>query len=199
MSPRSVDRDAKRLQILRGAIDVFARSGVDSARMADVAQAAGMGKGTLYEYFRSKDEIFVAAFEHFQEQLDRAIGKKLIGCLTPEDKLRGMVTATFGLFQSEQSFVQIMLEFWAEGIRTRHELVDLRPMYERYRAYIASFLKEGIERGAFRPVDAGTQASLIIGALDGLALQWFVDRESVCLDRAASEFCDTVLRGLAAD
>lgn len=198
MAPRSVDRDAKKLQILQAAIDVFAQHGVDSARMADVAAAAGVGKGTLYEYFRSKDEIFVAAFELFQDHLDGAIGRQLIGCLTPEDKLRGMVTASFELFQSEASFVQIMLGFWAEGIRSKHEMVDLKPMYAKYRAYIGSFIEEGVQSGAFRAVDPPTQASLIIGALDGIALQWFVDRDAIALDRAAAEFCETVLRGIAA-
>ena len=59
MTPRIVDREAKRKQILGAAMTVFARKGINDFRMIEIAEAANMGKGTLYEYFPSKDELII--------------------------------------------------------------------------------------------------------------------------------------------
>ena len=199
MSPKIVDREAKRKQITQAAMSVFARLGIDNAKMTDIASAAGIGKGTIYEYFRSKDEVFAAAFELFQEEMDAEIGRRIWGVADPEEKLRVLVgTFVDIILKHHTDFVEIMLEFWAEGIRRGHEVLDMKSMYEKYRQYIAAFLEEGVEKGAFRPLDAALVASTILGALDGLMLQWFLDREVFDLDRAGEELTRIVLEGIEA-
>ena len=197
MSPKIVDREAKRKQITQAAMSVFARLGIDNAKMTDIASAAGIGKGTIYEYFRSKDEVFAAAFELFQEEMDAEIGRRIWGVADPEEKLRVLVgTFVDIILKHHTDFVEIMLEFWAEGIRRGHEVLDMKSMYEKYRQYIAAFLEEGVEKGAFRPLDAALVASTILGALDGLMLQWFLDREVFDLDRAGEELTRVILKGI---
>lgn len=197
MSPKIVDREAKKKQIAQAAMSVFARLGIDNAKMADIATAAGIGKGTIYEYFRSKDEVFAAAFELFQEEMDAEIGRRIWGVADPEEKLRVLVgTFVDIILKHHTDFVEIMLEFWAEGIRRGHEVLDMKSMYEKYRQYIAAFLEEGVEKGAFRPLDAALVASTILGALDGLMLQWFLDREVFDLDRAGEELTRVILKGI---
>ena len=58
MAPKIVDKEAKKTQIIIAATQVFSKLGVAKTKMIDIAQAAGIGKGTIYEYFRSKEEIF---------------------------------------------------------------------------------------------------------------------------------------------
>ena len=67
MSPKIIDKEAKKAEILQAAMQVFSRKGVAKTRMADIAVAAGIGKGTIYEYFRSKEEIFAAAFQQVNQ------------------------------------------------------------------------------------------------------------------------------------
>jgi AcrR family transcriptional regulator len=62
MAPNRVDKAERRRHITHAALQVFTSRGFKAAKMAEVAQAAGMGKGTLYEYFRSKDDLFLAVF-----------------------------------------------------------------------------------------------------------------------------------------
>ena len=66
---RIVDRDAKRGQIIEAAAGVFARKGFEAALMGDVAAAAGISKGSLYDYFDSKERLFFAVFEWSQRQV----------------------------------------------------------------------------------------------------------------------------------
>ena len=177
---------------------VFARTGVHQAKMADIAAEAGIGKGTIYEYFRSKDEIFAAAFSLFQQQIDAESERRLQVLQEPADKLRAMVEAFISMMTHDDSVIEIMLEFWAEGIRQRHEALDLRPMYRKYRAYLAACVEEGIESGVFRSVDSGLVASHLLAALDGFALQWFVDRQCFSLEQAGQQLLETVLSGIEA-
>ena len=62
MSPKIVDVEEKKKGIIQAAIGIIARRGLAQTKMEDIAQAAEIGKGTLYEYFKSKDEIFQGAF-----------------------------------------------------------------------------------------------------------------------------------------
>ena len=71
--PKIVDKEAKKLAILHAAMHVFARQGVVKTKMIDIARYAGIGKGTIYEYFRSKEEIFNSAFQYFFEDVEQAL------------------------------------------------------------------------------------------------------------------------------
>ncbi|MFQ5541718.1 MAG: TetR/AcrR family transcriptional regulator, partial [Candidatus Binatia bacterium] len=62
--PIIVDKDRKRREILQAAMQVFAREGYHRARIEAVAEEAGIGKGTVYEYFKSKTDLFLALHEH---------------------------------------------------------------------------------------------------------------------------------------
>jgi AcrR family transcriptional regulator len=65
MAPIVVDKAKKKTDILNAAIEVFATKGVANAKMNDIAIAANIGKGTIYEYFSSKEDIFSTAFHVF--------------------------------------------------------------------------------------------------------------------------------------
>ena len=75
--PKIVDKQEKRKSILETAIRLFAKQGVKNTRIADIAEAARIGKGTVYGYFQSKDEIFAATFEFFIKRIEEAIGRRL--------------------------------------------------------------------------------------------------------------------------
>ena len=73
MSPKLVDKEEKKKAVLAAARTVFAKKGLASAKIEDVALEAGIGKGTVYEYFKSKDDIFFALFEEMKRELHRRI------------------------------------------------------------------------------------------------------------------------------
>ena len=71
MSPKIVDKELKKMEILHAAIKVFASKGIPNTKMIDIAREAGIGKGTIYEYFRSKKEIIQETFQAFLQELDQ--------------------------------------------------------------------------------------------------------------------------------
>ena len=65
MAPIIVDKELKKQDILVAALKVFARQGIAKTKMIDIAIEAGIGKGTIYEYFRSKEEVIRESFQAF--------------------------------------------------------------------------------------------------------------------------------------
>ena len=148
--PRVVDKTEKKQHIIRAALETFAKKGINNTKMVDIAAAAGIGKGTIYDYFRSKDAIFLEAFNHFNEEMKGEIGKRMFLLTDPKEKLITFIETSFEMWQQFSDFAEIMFDFWAEGIRGRHEHIDLKKIYNDYGAYLAAILNEGVPNGIFR-------------------------------------------------
>ena len=199
--PKIIDKDAKKLDILHAAAKVFAQKGVVNTKMVDIAAEAGIGKGTIYEYYRSKEEIFGDSFrlifDHMESQLADAIGKTD----DPVSKLRKLIQVTLKEFlEHSGDLAGIMLDFWAEGVRTKNDdimnVINLEQIYSEYRIMIADILHDGINKSVFREVDANSLAAIIIGSLDGIMLQWIINKNLVDLDKICEVIIETLLIGI---
>jgi AcrR family transcriptional regulator len=199
--PRIVDKAAKRHDILAAAMKVFAQQGMESTKMTDIAQAAGIGKGTIYEYFRSKEEIFKAAFNHIFSSMAAETEEVLSAPIGTEEKLRRVIRFVIDdLIKEHAEIVGIMMDVWAEGVRKRggreNQLIELRQMYVEFRKMLGAILAEGIENGALRPMDIQQTASLMIGALDGIMLQYIMAPDDIDINKIEDIFIQCFVEGL---
>ena len=202
--PKIVDKDAKKNDIIQAALTVFAKKGVANAKMADIAKAAGIGKGTIYEYFRDKNEIFFESFNHFIEMIDMTMGRRLYRLTDPVDKLKAFFEGWGEIIDASGSdYIEIMLEFWAEGIRHNHDIaaaagpINLKQLYEDFRGMIQGILEEGIRQGKFREMNTTLTAAMLIGTLDGLMLQWILDKTIFSIGEVWNHLLDEFLNGIA--
>ena len=200
---RIVDKQAKKLEILKAAIEVFAKIGVTNTKMADIAESAGIGKGTIYEYFRSKEDIFAEAYRLVYEESEAKVRLVIESDLDPEAKLRELMTVTTRAFLGENGeFARIIMDFWSEGVRNRNdrtaEIIDLKQTYADYRVMIASILEEGVHNGVFRVANPAMTASVLIGAMDGVILQWILDPKVFDPEVAVGVLLDSYLSGIKA-
>jgi len=166
--------------------------------MIEVARAAGIGKGTIYEYFRSKEELFEFAVNRFFEFLNAELHRELAKTDDPSRQLEILVRTTFDSLRKSGPEMHLMLEIWAEGVRAGVEYFDLGAMYAGYRELIAGILVDGMRKGQFREVEPVSIAATIIGALDGLLLQWILMEDALDLDRTPDEFVGLIMHGLSA-
>jgi AcrR family transcriptional regulator len=197
--PKIVDKDKKKVQILEAAIKVFAKKGMSKTTILDIATTADIGKGTVYEYFKSKDEVFSASFMYFMDKVETIISKRLYRIHDPLEKLAAVFTTWADILDSEyMEYLEIVLDFWAEGIRNKDKFVTVNLMdyYLEYRKTIESLLGECIASHKIKPVDTQVVASSIIGALDGLMLQWIIDRNVFDMRKAVTTFGRIVIDGL---
>lgn len=199
MSPKIVDKEEKKASIVHAAVRVFARRGVANTKMVQIAEAAGIGKGTIYEYFSSKEELLVAAFHVFIEEAGRSIENKIIKTSDPVDQLHAYFEGWIHLLDSEfLQFADIMLDMWAQGLRLKNsdETFHLSEMYRQYRIQIIAILDEGIRQGRFKPVNTTITSSVIIGTLDGLLIQWIMDKNLYQLKEAINQLSEIIIQGL---
>lgn len=201
MSPKIVDKEAKKAEILQAAMQVFSQRGVAKTKMADIAVAAGIGKGTIYEYFRSKEEIFAAAFQQVNQRSGELIQQALASTDDPVEQLRLLIDVSRQTFIEESAdFAGIMMDFWAEGIRNKDEkilaIINLEQIYDEYRSLISGILETGIQKGVFRPVDTASLAAILIAALDGVMLQWIMTPELIDMKRITDVLIDSLMNGI---
>ncbi|MBW8057274.1 MAG: TetR/AcrR family transcriptional regulator [candidate division NC10 bacterium] len=197
--PIIVDKDRKRRDILQAAMRVFARDGYHRAKMEAVAEEAGIGKGTVYEYFKSKTDLFLVLHDHMLAELKDFYMKELAGIQQPAAILERFIAVAFQTFRVWEPFFLVFFDFWAEGGRGEQQALlqtRLREAYAVARADVAAIIAAGVKDGSFRCDNPSLTAASILATLDGLVLQWLCDRDAFDLDAMRETLTQGILRGL---
>lgn len=197
--PIIVDKDRKRRDILQAAMRVFARDGYHRAKMEAVAEEAGIGKGTVYEYFKSKTDLFLVLYDHMLAELKDFYMKELAGIQQPAAILERFIAVAFQTFRVWEPFFLVFFDFWAEGGRGEQQALlqtRLREAYAVARADVAAIIAAGVKDGSFRCDNPLLTAASILATLDGLVLQWLCDRDAFDLDAMRETLTQGILRGL---
>jgi len=176
---RIVDKEAKRLNILEAAARRFAHSGYEATSMDGLATAAGVSKGSLYDYFQNKEDLFYGLFEWFQQLLLQASLDRVQEGTTARERISGFAEASIGAFLEHSELYPVSLEVWAAAAKTgtRERFSQaMRDLYVAYRAEITQLIADGQAAGEIKAdIDAAAIAGMLIGAVDGLMLQHWLD------------------------
>lgn len=194
-----VDRKEKREKILEAAISVFAKKGTAKTKAADIAESAQIGKGTIYEYFESKDELIAAAFNYVMEKAENIVASRISSLEDPWEKFTAYLRIWKEIIQGEfKDYMEIMLDFWAEGIRAKKEIspFSLEKIYDENRTALKIILDECVAQDKIHPVNTLFVSSIILGALDGLMIQWIIQPGILDIDESLTELEHLILRGL---
>ena len=190
-------RTDKRDAILRAATDTFAARGFFNAQVADVARAAGVAAGTVYLYFRGKDDLLVSIFERTMTDAI-AEGRETVGKLTdPVDRLREIARLHLGRLGRDRSLAivfQIELR-QSTKFMERFSSTQLR----EYLGIIRDVIAEGQTRGVFRRgVNPTFAAKVFFGALDEMATNWILSRRKYALAGETDAIVDLFVGGVGA-
>jgi TetR/AcrR family fatty acid metabolism transcriptional regulator len=182
--------------ILRAAIKVFAGSGFFNSKVADVAREAGVADGTVYLYFKNKDDILASIFNHYMDDALAAGRASLAEIHDPIEKLRRIVRAHLeGLgrdrnlaivFQVElRSSTKFMEQFSATKVTEYLELIQ-------------EVIEEGQRLGVFRSnQNTKIVAKVLFGALDEMATNWVLSHKRYSLASTAEPVLDVFLNGIS--
>ena len=204
MAAKVVDKKEKKDLIIEAAMKVFVQKGFAKTTINDIAGAAGIGKGTVYEYFSNKAEIVQSAFDFFMRAMELDFQEVLISEMPAAKKMELILTGFANFLDSGKStLVELMFDFWAEGIRTQHDkgtlLIQMNGFYHAYRGIFADIIIEGMQEGSFRKdINPHSMGSFIVGALDGVMVQWLLDKEGFDYKGVVKSTTDVLLKGLAA-
>lgn len=183
-------------QILEAAMTLFARDGFDKARMDDIAEAAGLSKGTLYLYFDNKDALIAAILrQFFDAELTSAQEIFALDIPIPE-RLLALTQHLAAEVTEMSALLSIGFEFYAVAARQKSVRDFLQDYFRRYTHVIAALLQQGIARGEIRDTDPQMAALTVIALLEGLNLLYVVDADAASWAQHAENAIRLLLEGL---
>jgi AcrR family transcriptional regulator len=188
----------RRGQIISAARQVFSSKGYDGATVEEIAETAGVSKGLIYNYFRSKEDILLATAEALMSRFEEHMERMSTAEATASDKILAAQHMHTGEMIKEWDFVQIMLEFWSESVRRPEIARPYAQMFRHARTYLETTIENGIASGEFRPVAAKEVASLMIAMADGLTIQRMLDARAFNWQNVSRAMDDLLFNGLLA-
>ena len=191
--PKVVDPAIQREDIRSAARSVFARRGVRGTGLAHVAEAAGMARSSLYHYYPDKDSLLADLLQEMLEQERLLFRSQLRAEGTPIQRLEGLARACAAALPEWVDFGRLIMDLRLEDAKR------LRNFFRELRRETAAVIAEGQADGSIATTpDAEVLASIWIGVIDGLLLQYFVDSRALPTQEPLAEALATITRRLVA-
>lgn len=191
--PKIVDAELQRDAIRGAARRVFARRGVRGTGLAHVAKAAGMGRSSLYHYYPDKTSLLADMAQELLREEQQLFRSCLHAEGSPIERLQGLARACAGLFPEWAAFGRMTVDLRLE------KMTKLRGFFRSIRKEMANVIAAGQADGSIaRDCEASVLASVLIGAIDGLLLQYFIDPKALPSPEHLSEALATLTHKMVA-
>ena len=186
----------KRERILDAAERVFARRGFYNARVADIARDAGVADGTIYLYFKSKDDLLISLFEERMERLNELLREAIDTGRDSGDRIQRFLSSYAALAQENPNVAEVLTIELRQSSKFMKEYAN--PRFGDFLRMLAGIVEEGQRAGELDDnVAPQTAARALFGAIDELVLAWVLGgREKFDIVRAADQLGAMTLRGL---
>jgi len=194
-TPRPVPIGDKREAILKAATQVFARNGFFQSQVADVARAAGVAAGTVYLYFRSKDDLLVSLFERTMREAIAEGRAALEGIGDPHERLMRIATLHLERLGRDRDLAVVFQVELRQSTKfmERFSATQLRDYLGLIRETLAAGQASGQFRADLNPTIA---AKVFFGALDEMATNWILSRRRYSLAAEAEAIVDLFVNGV---
>lgn len=196
MSPRADVSEERKNQIIDAAIKVFNKLGFHNARMDDIVDESGLSKGTLYWYFKSKDEIIINVLEKvFLRELDEL---KRLGELDQPvpDLLFQYIDITVKDFKSFEPMIPLLFEFIAFASRSKITRKLLSKYYDIFMETLTPIIERGIMEGTIIETDPNNIAKALGALIEGTILLKYYSPDTIDLGKQMQENSRLLIEGV---
>lgn len=185
-------------RIVHAAIKVFSQKGFFHAKVADVAKAADVADGTIYLYFKNKDDLLISIFEHSMDYFIQQATAELEGVVDPEERLKKFVMLHLQLVKKNPNLAQVLQVELRSSSKFMQEYQPQK--FFDYLDLLRGIIVAGQEKGVFnRAINADFVKRAIFGAVDELALEWVLTKKKRYeVEDAANHLLDLLLKGIRA-
>lgn len=166
----------KRERILTAAERIFARRGFFAAKVSDVAKEAGVADGTIYLYFKSKDDLLISLFERRMQQVNDTLRAAVAGIPSPREQLRAFIKTYLQLVNDEPAAAEVLTIELRQSSKFMKEYEN--PQFADFLRLLGGIIAAAQERGELSStIPAHVAARMIFGVLDELALAWVLAKQ----------------------
>ncbi len=187
-----------RKEILQAAEKVFAAKGFFQATMSEIAEAAEFGTGTLYKFFKSKEELYFTLIDEKVEEINVPVKGELLKKAPAIERIRNILRLQLDFIERNRDFFRI---YASEGSRFEWTVMDScgKQIHEKMVAYIhllAQVIKQGIKEGEFKPLDPVDMAHAFEGIVHSFIFEWLISPQSYPLISKMDTVLEIFLRGV---
>jgi AcrR family transcriptional regulator len=195
--PKKIDRKEKAEAIGLAAMRVFRKLGYHQTRMADIADAAGVGKGTLYEYFRSKGAILSYELDRYFSVFKSGSFQVLAQATSPGEKLLALTDFALAHTSEWEDYCAVYIDCLGAPSESQDGLLSMSDIYGEMREQIKLLVEQGQDSGEIkRDHDVGATAELLLSMYDGLVLNAVLEEHSFDKEALRREAIRFVAYGL---
>ena len=196
--PRIVDRDKKRSEIAQKAIEVLVKRGFQATTIQEIADAAGLGKGTVYHYFKTKEEILSVVSEEIFHEMERSFGAALLRIDKPMEKLSALIEEALHVTEDVEHLFIVYTELWLMNIRGdkyNDYMSVIKNLHNDLKNLTAGMIDEGKKQGLWdKDTDSDALAAYLVASFDGVVGHYMMDKGNFDIRRVTKEFIRFVLR-----
>ena len=168
-SQKEMLSERRRNSILTAARSVFSGQGYAAATVDDIANAAGIAKGTLYLYFRSKEEIYLAALTQDLVAMAQKARAEMEQAASLREQIRAFISVRLEYCQKHEEFLRIYLaEYGSMFVKGRPLPREFHDLFRKNVRYLSKLIETAIASGEIRPVPAGPAAAAIADLTRGM-------------------------------
>ena len=179
MSPRPDVSEERKDQILNAAEEVFSQKGFSKARMDDIAEGTGLSKGTLYLYYKSKDDLIIAILDRIFQSEFRVFENLDLTSMSATDAIWNFTETTSKDVKMMVRLLPITYEFMGLAFRNKFVQKAFKTYLNHYLDILIPIIQHGIDAGEFRPADAKEVAIAMGAILEGTLLLWVYDNSLI--------------------
>jgi TetR/AcrR family fatty acid metabolism transcriptional regulator len=189
------EKNHKYHQILEAAVKVFARQGFHQSTVAQIAKEAGVADGTIYLYFKNKDDILVQFFSYRTKQVFESFRGEVDRAEASSDKLRNLVRRHLAEFQRDRDGAVVYQVETHQSSRLAE--AQIREMSQMYRDLISEIVEQGQQEGTIRKdLYVGLVKRFVIGAVDEVINTWLHSNEEYDLVSMADPLVELFIKGI---
>lgn len=194
---KDVLQEFRTAEILEAARAVFALKGFEGATIDAIALAAGVAKGTVYLYFDSKQDLFLASLREGVSALHAEVSRQMVHAAGCEAKIHAFIAGRFHYFSRNREFFRIYYTEFSKLVcgrgNTQPEFQDL---YEQQAALLETVLADGMKSGQLRNLDVASTARMIYDLTRAALAHHIMDPAGEAPEAPIGRVFDFVWRGI---
>jgi len=181
-------------QIIDAAVITIAENGYHQTQVSKIAKQAGIADGTIYLYFKNKEDILISLFQEKMANFIEKIKEVIAGKQTAAEKIFMMIENHFRILsQNPKLAVVTQLELRQSNQELRRRINNV---LKEYLDFIEQILREGVESGEFAPdLDTRLARQMLFGTIDEIATTWVMNKQKYDLVALAPTVAKLLLKG----
>ena len=186
----------KHQRIIKAALKVFAKKGFYNSRVSEIAKEAAVADGTIYLYFKNKDDILISVFETEMVKMISSMKSELSKIDDPVEKVKVFAQQHLNMITINQEWAEVAQVELRQSSKFMREYV--KDHYIDYLNLFAYIIREGQEKGIFKEdINTGIAKRAFFGALDEMGRYWVLSSSKrYSVEESAKQISDIFIKGL---